>query len=166
MTRVTINCRIVIFWCLLVVDFAATATWARIEYINYQLGNVLPRQPNKSGFVPKWRLRNTSESRQRVLADMQAGIDGNMPSQTERDDYINAVIEENKRWNTLRWWVANAGVLNYILTIPLLLYFAFNVVYPPQGSLRYRIIGLLAVAGAAVGIFLMFYRDYFGSLGW
>lgn len=151
---------IIVFWFLFILAAVSVTSFARIEYLNWQLGSVLPRKPNDSGFVPKWRARVRSRDEALTLGSIERE---NGPETSS--DHQGAGREALK-WDALRWWVAGPGLLNYVVTIPLFVYFA--VIFCRSANMRhvYAWIACLAAFCVALVAIMTFYRDYFGSLGW
>lgn len=105
---------------------------ARIEVLNMQAGNYLPRRdraPDGTLADGKWRIS-----------------------------------PENNARDQLRAAVQTLGIVQYVLA-PLALIFSLAVFFKTRRSWA-SVVATFSAASAVVAIWLMFYRDYYGSLGW
>jgi TRAP-type uncharacterized transport system fused permease subunit len=157
-------------------------TAIRIEVLNTQNGNRLPKQP-VDGRILKWRCatrRSTIKWHERQFAIRRVeefhaeNPDAELPSEEafiglpltdEEQAELNAALEESERNAELYGVVASLGHLQYILA-PATLILA-TLVFRRQRHTSARVAASLSISIASIAIVLMFYRGYFTAVhGW
>jgi len=155
------------FWLCAALTAIVVNTCVQIEYHNWRAGNYLQVEMRQEPGIT-WRTAATGERAKSVfierrrLARGATGDDLEAPPSVEELDAFETWRQRALRENRLYWWVSTFGVFQYLLAPLALIWAAFLVLK----SRKHRIPSIVFAILALACIVIMFYRQYFQSLGW
>ncbi|MFK7788393.1 MAG: hypothetical protein AB8C95_02725 [Phycisphaeraceae bacterium] len=158
---------------MLIVTFVVASTAIRIEWYNHAVGGFLPRPqpPSIEGNEIKWRTTSADmaeKSYRRGLA-YERGIEptdeiiNSMVLSAEQKSEVQKIRRHAKLRSKFRNLVSSMGCMQYLL-VPVGIFLCVL-------NLKRKIVALIIISGLCLAINvvaggLMFYREYFSSLGW
>ena len=153
---------------LVLITVVVVTTAARIEFLNAEAGQVLPRREFRDdGGRVKWRQAPSNESRWRAILgprDEEGKPLARELTEAERAQ-MTGDIRRWKAWNALRDIVSTWGLGQYLL-VPAALAIGLSLLLGRRARGSVRLLGGAGVCIAIAAGVLMIHRAYSPSLGW
>jgi len=154
------------FWLVMLLSGIVLHTCVRIEILNVQADNFLPRKDLPRPANQKWRgsiVTNEERWRRHCLyKEGEERMHRPLTSEERRD--MEETIARYKANNRLHSAVETDGLLQYLLA-PIALIASLAVALSKRSRPK-RLAARVTMVTSLAGIVMMFYRGYFTSLGW